>query len=103
MAPDLHGILAAAGQELAALGRVMQGLQDTLTSGHAGSADLQALDSVTQHLFALGRLLGTLAPGGDGRTEAALDGVSLGGLQRRLRGQAAYSPDSGEVELFGHD
>ena len=103
MAPDLHDVLGTAGGELAALGRMAEGLQDTLTPGQAGAADLQVLDSLTQHLFALSALLCGLGPGWDGQVAAALDAVPLGGLQRRLRGQAAPAPDaSGEVELFGH-
>jgi hypothetical protein len=102
MAPDLHEVLEAAGAELATLGRIVEGLQDTLAPGQAGAADLQALDSLTQHLFALSGVLGGLGPGWDGQVAAVLDTVPLGCLQRRLRGQPAPAPDvSGDIDLFG--
>ncbi len=102
MAPDLHEVLEAAGAELATLGRIVEGLQDTLAPGQADAADLQVLDSMTQHLFALSAVLCGLGPGWDGQVTAVLDTVPLGCLQRRLRGQSAPAPDAlGDIELFG--
>ncbi len=100
---DLHEVLEATGAELATLGRLVEGLQDTLVPGQAGAADLQALDSLTQHLFALSAVLCGLGPGWDGQVAAVLDTVPLGCLQRRLRGQPALARDALEdVELFGN-
>ena len=102
MVPDLHEVLEAAGAELAMRGRVVEDLQDTLAPGQAGAADLQALDSLTQHLFALSGVLCGLGPGWDGHLGSVLDTVPLGCLQRRLRGKPAPAPDaSGDIELFG--
>ncbi len=103
MAPDLQKMLEAAGTELATLGRIVEGLQDTLAPGQAGAADLQALDSLTQHLFALSAVLCGLGPGWDGQMTAVLDTVPLSCLQRRLRGQPEAAPDAlGDIELFGN-
>ncbi len=103
MATDLHELLMAAGAELATLGQMVESLQDTLTLGQAGAADLQVLDSLTQHLFALSGVLCGLGPGWDGQVTPVLDTVPLGCLQRRLRGQPAPAPAaSDDFELFGH-
>ena len=103
MVPDLHELLEAVGVELATLGRIVEGLQDTLTPGQAGAANLQALDSLTQHLFALSGVLCGLGPAWDGQVTAVLDTVPLGCLQRRLRGQPAPAPaDAEDFELFVH-
>ena len=116
---ELPPILQAVSRELASLGDMGSSLQAVLSSvagaharmtgnGHMpGSEGIQALDSLTQRLFALADFLTVLAPtvtpGSCGDLERALQVVSLSDVARRLKGEIsnATAVDAGEFEVFG--
>ena len=67
----LPSILETAGRELAELGVVTARLRETLAPSTAAQVQLETLDNVTQHLFALADLLSALAPRGNGSPSPA--------------------------------
>jgi hypothetical protein len=105
-------LVAAAGREVAALGAVVETLQE-LVARHAGAdpqglEEAQGLDFLLQHLSAIGELLQRLgadpALAGMIETDALRAGAPLADLAGRLFGDLAAKPfarpTAGAVELF---
>jgi hypothetical protein len=109
-AMPLAAALESCAAELAALGEICAGLQESLSPLLLRAADVekvQALDLVTQSLDALSSYLGAVATeapaGAEVDAEAATSGLKLADLAARLAGgRGREDPeDAGELDMFG--
>ncbi len=115
--PALEPVLDALGRELARMADVavrLQGLPNLSTESIQASQaqivqDIQALDGLTQSLFALADFVSALAPTVTAQSscdlKSALNLVTLSDVARRLDSDAGPDPEheAGALELFGDD